>query len=139
MPPYPLTNFEIQRYYLNDAQLSSKYKAKTKGVYSITNLSKIRDGTYVIYFDESKSIGIHWIAMYVSSSNATYFDSFVIKYIPKETKNFIGNNNITSNIYRIQSYSIMCGYFCIGFINFMLNNQSLTDFTNLFSRNNFQK
>ena len=136
MPPHPLTNFEIQRH-LHDAQLSSKYKAKCKGVYSIMNLPKIRDGIYVIYLDESKSIGIHWIAMYVNSNNATFFDSFVIKYIPKETKTFIGNKNITSNIYRIQSCSIMCGYFCIAFINFMLNNQSLADFTNLFSRNNF--
>ena len=33
---------------------------------------------------------------------------------------FIGNKNIITNIFRIQAYdSIICGYFCIGFINFM--------------------
>ena len=45
-----------------------------------------------------------------------------------------------SNIYRIQNYdSIMCGYFCIGFINYMFKDKSLTDCTNLFSPNNFKK
>ena len=47
---------------------------------------------------------------------------------------------IITNIYRIEAYdSIMCGYFCIGFINFMFNGKSLTDYTNLFSPNDFNK
>ena len=33
----------------------------------------------------------------------------------------------------------MCGYFCIGFINFMFNAKSLTDYTNLFSPNDLKK
>ena len=33
----------------------------------------------------------------------------------------------------------MCGYFCIRFIDFMLKGNNLTDFTNLFSPNNFKK
>ena len=38
----------------------------------------------------------------------------------------LGNKNITANIYRIQAYnSIIYGYFCIGFIDFMLNGKSL--------------
>ena len=55
-------------------------------------------------------------------NNITYFDSFGIEHIPKEIKTFINNNkNIKTNIFRIQPYdSIMCGYFCIGFIDFML-------------------
>ena len=70
----------------------------------------------------------------------TYFDSFGIEHIPKEIKKFIGNRGITGNIYRIRNYnSIMCGYFCIGFINFMLEGKSLTDFTNLFTPNDFKK
>ena len=54
--------------------------------------------------------------------------------------NFIGNKNIITNIFRIQAYdSIMCDYFCIGFINFMFNGNSLTDYTSLFSPNDFKK
>ena len=33
----------------------------------------------------------------------------------------------------------MCGYFCIGFTDFMLAGKALTEFTNLFSPNNFRK
>ena len=76
--------------------------------------------------------------MYSWNNNVTYFDSFGVEYIPKEIKKFIGNKNIEANIFRIQAYdSGMCGYFCIGFIDSMLKDKSLTPFTNLFSPNDF--
>ena len=56
----------------------------------------------------------------MNDKNVTYFDSFEVKHIPKEIIKFDGNKNILANIYRLQAYiSIMCGCFCIGFINFM--------------------
>ena len=68
-----------------------------------------------------------------ASSDATYFDSFRVEYITKEILKFIGNKNIIANIYGIQAFdSIMCGYFCIGVIDFMLKCKSLLDYTNLF-------
>ena len=70
----------------------------------------------------------------------TYFDRFGVEHIPKGIKTFIDNKNIIANIFRIQAYdSVMCGYFCIGFIDFMFKGNNLTDFTNLFSSNNFKK
>ena len=78
--------------------------------------------------------------MYVHNNNVTYFDSFGAEHIPKEIKTFIKNKNIKTNIFRIQAYdSIMCGYFCIGFIYFMLAGKTLIKFANLFSPNNFKK
>ena len=78
--------------------------------------------------------------MYVKNSNITCFDSFGVEHIPKEIIKFIENRNIKTNIFRIQAYdSIMCGYFCIGFIDFMFKGKSLTDYTNLFSPNDFKK
>ena len=75
--------------------------------------------------------------MYVHNNDVTYFDSFGVEHIPKEIKTFINNKNIKTNIFRIQAYdSIMCGYFCIGFIDFMLAGKTLSDFTNIFSPNN---
>ena len=78
---------------------------------------------------------------FVNNKIATYFDSFEVEHIPKEIKKFIGNKNIIANIFRIQAYDlVMCGYFCIGFIDYMFkDNNSLTDFTNLFSANDFKK
>ena len=77
----------------------------------------------------------------MQNNNVTYFDSFGVEHIPKEIKTFIDCSlSITTNIFRIQAYdSIMCGYFCIGFIDFMLAGKTLTEYTNLFSPNNFKK
>ena len=78
--------------------------------------------------------------MYVQNNDFTYFDSFGVQYISIEIRTFTGNKNIKTNILRIQAHdSIMWGYFCIGFIDFMLAGKTLTEFTNLFSPNNFKK
>ena len=73
------------------------------------------------------------------NNDVIYFDSFGVEHIPKEIETFIDRSlSITTNIFRIQAYdSIMCGYFCIGFIDFMLAGKTITKFTNLFSPNNF--
>ena len=106
MRPHPLTNFEIQKYYKNEPRFN--------GVYSRDNLPKIKDGPYVINFDEYSDIGTHWVALH--------------------------NKNIITNVLRIQAYdSIMCGYFCIGFIDFVLKGKTLTEYPNLFSPNDFKK
>ena len=130
---HPLANFEIEVYYQNEPRFN--------GVYSRDNLHyKIKDGTYVVNLDEYSDIGSHWIVFYVESKTVTYFDSYGIEHISKEVKKFVNNENIIANIFIIQTYdSVMCGYFCIGFINYMLMGKSLTDYTNLFSPNNFKK
>ena len=71
---------------------------------------------------------------FVKKNDITYFDSFGVEHIPEEIKEFIGNKNIKANIFRVQANSsVMCGYFCIGFIDFMLADKKLTDYTNMFS------
>ena len=133
IPPHPSTNFEIQKYYESESKFS--------GDYSRDNLSnKIKDGQYMINLDEYSDIGTHWIALYVKNNDIAYFDSFGVEHIPEEIKKFInGSLSITTNIFGIQTYdSTMCGYFSIGFINFMLACKTLIDFTNLFSPNDFK-
>ena len=87
----------------------------------------------------------------MKNNNVNYFDSFGVEHIPTEIRAFINNNNnnnnnndnnknIITNIFKVQAYnSIMCGYFCIGFIDFILAEKTLTEYTNLFSPNNFNK
>ena len=133
LPFHPLTNIEINEYYKNEP--------KFNGVYSSNNLpNKIKKGAFVINLDEYEDTGTHWVPLFVKPKYTVYFDSFVIEHIPKEINKFIGNNDIKSNIFIIQAYdSIMCGYFCIEFINYMLKGKTLLDYTNLFSPNDVKK
>ena len=133
MPPHSLTNFEIKNYYENEPRFN--------GVYSRDNLPKtIKYGAYVINLYEYADAGTHWIALYVKNNETTYFDSFGVEHVPKEIKKCTGHKNIKTNIFRIQAdNSIMRGYFCIGFIDFMFAGKSLIDFTNLFSPYDFKK
>ena len=76
----------------------------------------------------------------MNGDNATYFDSFGVEQIPKEIKKVVGNKNIITNTYGIQTYNlIMSRYFCTGFIDFMLKGKSLQDYKNLFSSNKYEK
>ena len=80
----------------------------------------IKDGTYVINLDEYADVGTHWIALYVLNIEIIYFEY--------------------KHIVRIQAInSIMCGYFCIGFIDFMLANKTLIDYTSFFSPYDLEK
>ena len=130
---HPLTNFEIPKYYENAPRFN--------GAHSRNNLTKLKDEAYVINLDEyNKSVGTYWVALYVNGENVTYFGSFGVKNFPKETKTFIENKNITTNISRTQAYnSIICRYFCIGYIDFVLKSKSLLDYTNLFYSNEYEK
>ena len=112
---------------------SIKNKNTCDGVYAINNLPKIKDGAYVINLDEYELIGTHWIDLYVDNDNVTSFDSFGVEHISKEIKKFIGNKNITTSIYRIQACDlIMCGYFCTRFFDFILKDQSLLDYIQIY-------
>ena len=82
MLPHPLSNFEIQKY---------QNEPKFNCLYSRNNLSKIKDGTYIINLDEYESIGTHWISLYVHAKNVWCFDSFRVEHIPEEIRKFIRN------------------------------------------------
>ena len=133
MPYHPLKNIEINEYYKNEARFNCAY--------SRNDLPKIiKKGAYVINLDEYTNIGTHWIALFVKPKYTAYFDSFGVEHIPKEIKKFVGNKDIKANIFRLQAYdSIMCGYFCIEFINYMFKGKTLLEYTNLFSPNDFKK
>ena len=87
-----------------------------------------------------------------NKSDIVYLDSFGVEYISEEIKEFVEkfpdrpspsasqNKTIIASIFRVQANdSVMCGYFCIGFIDFMLAGKKLTDYTNLFSPHDFKK
>ena len=78
--------------------------------------------------------------MFCKKNKIAYFDSFGVEHIPEEIKEFIENKNIEANVFRVQAnISVMCGYFCIGFIDFMLAGKKLTDFSTLVSPYDFDR
>ena len=119
IPPHPLTNFGIQRYYKNEPRFN--------GVFSRNNLpKKTKVGAYVVNLDEYADVGTDWIALFCNRNEIFYFDSFGVEHIWEEIKEFIDrhflnsfasqNKNMKANIFRIQANdSVMCGHFCIGF------------------------
>ena len=95
MPPYPLTNVQIQKYYQNELRFN--------GVFSGDNFPKIiKYGAYVINLDGYADFGKLWIALCFSRIEIVYFDSFVEEHVPEEIKKFFGNKNIIANIFRVK-------------------------------------
>ena len=108
-PFHPLTNFEITEYFKDEKRFN--------GVFSRNNLPKLKNGGYVINLDHSKNTGTYWVVIFVKEDEVIYFDRFGVEYIPKEIMERIKNKNIKTSIFRIQdNNSIMCGCFCILFI-----------------------
>ena len=132
-PPHPLTNFEIEKYYEKEPQF--------QGVFSRNSLPKrSRDGGYVVNLDDLGRSGTHWVALFIQKKGAVYFDSFGVERLPEEIKKFLHGKNLNLNLFRIQEFdSIMCGYFCLGFLDYMFAGKSLLEYTSLFSPNDFKK
>ena len=101
MPPHPVSNFEIRKYYQN--------KPKFNSAYSGNNSSKIKDWTYITNLDEYESIATYQIILCMNAENVTNFDSFGVEYIKKKNWKSTENKNIKINVYRIQACdSITC-------------------------------
>ena len=103
-------------------------------------MKKVKDGTYVINLVEYADVGTHWIALFCNTNEIVYFSCVGVEHITEEIKEFIWNKNTKGNIFRVQANrSVMCGYFCIGLIDFMLAGKKLTDYTNFLSPHDFKK
>ena len=92
MPPHPLTNFKIQKYYQNEPKFNV--------VFSKNNLTKKNKvGAYVINFDEYADVGTHWIALFCNRNEVLSFGSFGVEHILEEIKKIVGSKNIKANIF----------------------------------------
>ena len=95
---------------------------------------------YIINLDEYADVGTHWITLFCKRNGIVYFNSFGVEHVSEKIKKFIGNENIKANIFPVQANnSILCGYFCIGFIDFMLASKKLTDFASSYIPYDFEK
>ena len=89
-------------------------------------MATIKDEAYVISLDDYRSIVSHWMTFCESGDNGTCFNFFGVEYIPKISWHiFIEYKNMIQLWFE--------AYY------FILNNKMLTDFTNIFSQNSFEK
>ena len=125
MLPYPLTHVKIIEYYENEPRFN--------GVYSRDTLPKtIKKGAYVINLDKYADVGTHWIALHLKIMKLLTLIALVLSMFLKKLKDLLDIK--TSKQTYLEAYnSIMCGYLCIGFIDFMFANKTLIDSTSLFS------
>ena len=137
MLPHPLTNFEIQKYYQNEPRFN--------GSFSRDNLPRIKDVAHIINLDEYSDSGTHCVALHLGEASPKDVQNNNVTYLILSEQNifgkkFVNNKTIKTNIFRIQANdSIMCRYFCIGFIDFMLARKTLIEFANIFSPITFKK
>ena len=98
----------------------------------------MKDGAYATNLDNENRKGTHWVSLFVNKDTALYLHSFWIEYIPQEVLNKIKDESITHNI--LQDYqSIMCGFYCTAFIEYMLSGKTFLDHTNLSFPNDYRK
>ena len=105
------SSFNKQEYYQN--------KRRFNGVCSRYNLSKkVKDEAHVINLDEYVDFGTYWIAYFELKSKLFILTVLELNMFLKKFKIYW--------LFRIQSNnSIMCRYFCIGFIDFMFAGKML--------------
>ena len=76
----------------------------------------------------------------MNNNDVTCFNSFAVEHIPKELKHLLTIKKLKQIFLEYEDMiSVMCGYFCIGFIHFMFKGKTLIGYTILFSPNNFEK
>ena len=122
---HPLSNIKIIHYF--------NYELRFNGVFSRNNLPRMKNGAYAINLDDKNSKRTYWVSLFVDKNIAAYFDSFGMEYILQEVLNKTKDKSITHSLFRTQgSESIMCGFYCIAFIEYMLVGKNFLDNNYLF-------
>ena len=91
------------------------------------------------FHDKKQSKETHYVLLFIARNTVVYFDSFGIEYIPIEVLSKIKDKSISYSIFRIRADdSVMCGLYCIAFVEYMPAGKTLLDYMNLFSSNDFK-
>ena len=90
----------------------------------------------MIDHDEYHSVETQPIALYFNKNQVTYFNSFGVEYTSKEIKEFFSDKDVTANIFRVQAYNSICGYFCIAFMEHILKGSNFFDCSRMFFHSN---
>ena len=89
IPPHPLTNFEIQKYYKNEPRFNGHFSRNNlpkNNSIEYNSIKNIKDGAYIINIDEYANVGTHWIALFCKKNEIVYLNRFGVEYISEEIK-----------------------------------------------------
>ena len=121
----PLSNIEVTKYF--------NYQPRVNVDFSRDNLPRIKDGANVLNRDDKQSKGAHWFSLFIDRNTAAYFHSFGIEHIPQKVFRRIKDKSIIHNMFRVQGGdSIVCGFYCTAFIEYMIAGTTLLHYTNLY-------
>ena len=111
-----------------------------KALVSVTIYLK-KDGSNVTNLDDKHSKGTHWVSLFIIYWKiSSHAHSFEFEYNPQKVLNKMKDKSITHKIFRILGAdSIMRVFYCIAFIEYLLEGKTLLDYTNLFSPNDYNK
>ena len=101
MPPHPLTNFEIQKYYKNEPRFNGVFQ-------EIIYLKKIKDEDYIINLDEYAKVGTHWIALFCKKMELFISIVLMLNIFLTKLKNLLKNS--LKNFLEIKTKTIFFEY-----------------------------
>lgn len=136
----PLSNFDIYNYMNN--RTGKHRDSDFIGVFSRDEVpTKIHDNqSMVINMEDSEKSGSHWVCIYNSHDDKfiEYFDSYGLPPPEECIKSMKSTNKIVCyNTSQIQGInSILCGYYCMYYINERDNGKSMYDIIYTFEQIN---
>lgn len=132
-PIHSLSNYDIEDYF-KLAGIKGKVYSKDKIPKKIGVNS-----CYIINLDDSDGEGTHWVLLMNKKKEKTilYFDSFGVKYPPKNILEMTNNKIIVCNNKKIQDInSVLCGYYCLKLaLECLVNDKKYIDLINHFDYN----
>ena len=127
----PITNVDINKWmkYLNIINFHGVYSRN-----EFHNCTKM--GFYVINLDDNVGLGTHWVGMYIKPNIIEYFDSFGL-HCPEEIVH-LSNILRVNYLYNSSQYqdlsSVLCGYYCIYWINELNKGKTYYDTIKVFKK-----
>ena len=128
---HPFSNIKITEYF--------SCKPKFNSGFSRNNLSRLKDGAYVINLNDNKSKGTNWVSLFIDRNTVIYFNSLELNIFLKKNFKKSKKNQLLTIYLEYKNESTICRFYYIAFIKYILAGKTLLDYTNLFSRNNYKK
>ena len=123
----PLTNYDL-------LDIAEDIEIHGLEIYMKDEIKKIKNAIpYILNLDSSENEGTHWVALRKMNKIIYYFDPYGYPP-PQEIIDLSLGESIIYSLKEVQHPdSILCGYFCIAFLYYVLSEEEFSEFLDLFS------